>query len=195
MTAIRLIVGLGNPGSEHEHDRHNAGFLFVDAIARGYGAALSREGKFHAAVGRARIGTQAVFLLEPLTWMNRSGQAVAAIANFYRIAPEEILVAHDELDLPPGQAKLKRGGGHAGHNGLRDIQARLGSGDFWRLRLGIGHPRTLELNQEVVDFVLHRPTREQQQAIEDAIDRALQCLPEIVAGDAEAAMMKMHRKP
>lgn len=194
MNCIRLIVGLGNPGPEHELDRHNAGFWFVDAVARAHGATLAREGKFHGDVGRARIGGEPVFLLEPATWMNRSGQAVAALAHFYRIAPDEILVVHDELDLPPGQAKLKKGGGHAGHNGLKDIQARLGSADFWRLRIGIGHPRTLELNQQVADFVLHRPTREQQQAIDDAIGRALDCLPDAVAGRLEAATMRLHTR-
>ncbi|MCD6682269.1 MAG: aminoacyl-tRNA hydrolase [Burkholderiaceae bacterium] len=194
MSAIRLIVGLGNPGPEHEHDRHNAGFWFVDELARSHGASLAREGKFFGLVARARIGVETVFLLEPSTWMNRSGQAVATMANFYRIAPDEILVVHDELDLLPGQAKLKRGGGHAGHNGLRDIQARLGSADFWRLRLGIGHPRSLQLEQEVVDFVLHRPSREQRQQIDDTITRALDCLPLLVAGDPEAAMQRLHTR-
>ncbi len=194
MNAIRLIVGLGNPGPEHQHDRHNAGFWFVDALARSQGASLVREAKFFGLVGRARIGSDAVHLLEPSTWMNRSGQAVAALANFYRIAPAEILVAHDELDLLPGQAKLKRGGGHAGHNGLRDIQARLGSADFWRLRLGIGHPRSLQLEQEVVDFVLHRPGREQRQQIDDAIDRALDAIALLVEGDPEAAMHRLHTR-
>lgn len=192
MDPIRLIVGLGNPGPEHALDRHNAGFWFVDAVAQAHRATLAREGKFFGAVGRVRIAGEAVFLLEPATWMNRSGQAVAALANFYRIVPAQMLVVHDELDLPPGQAKLKHGGGHAGHNGLKDIQARLGSADFWRLRLGIGHPRTLQLNQEVVDFVLHRPTREQHEAIDAAIDRALACLPELVAGRQQAAMAMLH---
>lgn len=194
MSSIRLIVGLGNPGPEHEHDRHNAGFWFVDALARSHGASLAREGKFFGLVGRVRIGDVAVFLLEPSTWMNRSGQAVAALANFYRIAPQEILVVHDELDLLPGQARLKRGGGHAGHNGLRDIQARLGSADFWRLRMGIGHPRSLQLEQEVVDFVLHRPGREHRRQIEDSIDRALDALPLLVAGNPEAAMQRLHTR-
>jgi len=194
MNVIRLIAGLGNPGPEHEHDRHNAGFWFVDALARSSGTSLARESKFFGLVGRARIAGEAVFLLEPSTWMNRSGQAVAALANFYRIAPPEILVVHDELDLLPGQAKLKRGGGHAGHNGLRDIQARLGSADFWRLRLGIGHPRSLQLTQDVVDFVLHRPSREQRQQIDDAIARALDCLPLLAAGDPVAAMQRLHTR-
>ncbi|MCL4185349.1 MAG: aminoacyl-tRNA hydrolase [Burkholderiaceae bacterium] len=194
MSGLALIVGLGNPGPEHEHDRHNAGFRFVEALARAHGAMLAREGKFHGMVGRARIGGRQVFLLLPATWMNRSGQAVAAMAHFYRIAPQEILVVHDELDLLPGQAKIKKGGGHAGHNGLKDIQARLGSADFWRLRIGIGHPRTLQLNQDVVDFVLHRPGRDDQAAIDDAIGRALDCLPEAVAGNPEAAIMKLHTR-
>ncbi len=194
MNGIRLVVGLGNPGPEHHLDRHNAGFWFVDALAHGHGAQLAREGKFHGDVGRARIGGATVFLLEPATWMNRSGQAVVALAHFYRILPDEILVVHDELDLLPGQAKMKKGGGHAGHNGLKDIQARLGSADFWRIRIGIGHPRTLQLNQDVADFVLNRPTREQQQAIDEAIGRGLDCIADAVAGDLEAAMMKLHTR-
>jgi len=194
MNAIRLIVGLGNPGPEHEHDRHNAGYWFVDALARAHGASLAREAKFFGLVGRAQIGTGTVFLLKPTTWMNRSGQAVAAMANFYRIAPPEILVVHDELDLLPGQAKLKRAGGHAGHNGLRDIQAQIGSADFWRLRLGIGHPRSLQLEQEVVDFVLHRPSREHRRSIDEAIERGLEAVPLLVQGDAEAAMHRLHTR-
>ncbi len=194
MNGIRLVVGLGNPGPEHQLDRHNAGFWFVEALAHQHGATLAREGRFHGDVGRARIGSAQVFLLEPAIWINRSGQAVVALAHFYQIMPDEILVVHDELDLPPGQAKLKKGGGHAGHNGLRDIQARLGSADFWRLRIGIGHPRDLQPAQQVADFVLNRPSREQQQAIDEAIDRALDCLPELVAGNASAATMKLHTR-
>lgn len=194
MNLIRLIVGLGNPGPTHEHDRHNAGFWFVDALVRSHQASLARESRFFGLVGRMRIGSDVVLLLEPSTFMNRSGQAVSALANFYRIAPHEILVAHDELDLLPGQARLKRAGGHAGHNGLRDIQARLGSADFWRLRLGIGHPRSLQLEQNVVDFVLHRPSREQRQQIDDAITRALDSIPLLVAGEPEAAMNRLHTR-
>ena len=194
MTGIRLIVGLGNPGPEHESDRHNAGFWFVDAVARAHGGHFAREAKFFGEVAKAQVGGHPVWLLKPSTYMNRSGQAVAALANFYRIAPHEILVAHDELDLLPGQSKIKKGGGHAGHNGLKDIHARIGSADFWRLRLGIGHPRTLELNQQVVDFVLHRPTREQQQAIDGEIDRALDCLRDAVEGRLEAAMLRLHTR-
>lgn len=192
MTAIRLIAGLGNPGAEHEQDRHNAGFWFVDRLARAQGASWTREAKFQGMTARARIGTETVLLLQPMTWMNRSGQAVGALARFYRIEPAQILVVHDELDLLPGQAKFKQGGGHAGHNGLRDIQAQLGSTDFWRLRLGIGHPRSLGLRQEVIDFVLHRPGREQREQIDDAMVRALAALPLLVGGEAEAAMQHLH---
>lgn len=194
MNGIRLIVGLGNPGPEHETDRHNAGYWFADAVARAHGASFARESKFFGEIARARIAGRQVWLLKPTTWMNRSGQAVAGLANFYRITPDEVLVAHDELDLLPGQAKLKKGGGTAGHNGLKDIAARFGGPNFWRLRLGIGHPRTLQLNQPVVDFVLHRPSREDAQAIGEQIDRALECLPELVAGEFEAAMTRLHTR-
>ena len=195
MSAIRLIVGLGNPGREHEADRHNAGFWFVDAVARAHGGSLAREAKFHGAAGRVTIGAAAVWLLEPGTYMNRSGQAVAALAGFYRIAPAEILVVHDELDLLPGQSKMKKGGGSAGHNGLKDITARLGTPEYWRLRLGIGHPRTLQLNQEVADFVLHPPRRDEQAAIDDEIDRALALVPDLAAGRVDAAVLKLHTRP
>ena len=191
---IRLIVGLGNPGPEHETDRHNAGYWFADEAARAHGGAFAREAKFSGEVARTRIGTEQVWLLKPATYMNRSGQAVSALAQFYRIAPAEILVVHDELDLLPGQQRLKFSGGNAGHNGLKDISARNGGPAFWRLRIGIGHPRSLALNQQVVDFVLHRPSRDEQEAIEQSIDRGLSVLPEIVAGQFEAAMMKLHAK-
>lgn len=194
MNGIRLIVGLGNPGPEHEHDRHNAGFWFVNAAARAHGGGFAREPKFFGEIAKIAIGGRPVWLLKPMTYMNRSGQSVAALTNFYRIAPDEILVVHDELDLLPGQAKMKLGGGTAGHNGLKDIAAKLGDPGFWRLRLGIGHPRTLQLNQMVVDFVLHRPGREHQEAIDDEIDRAMACLPDAVAGNLEAAMMKLHTR-
>ncbi len=195
MTAIRLIVGLGNPGREHESDRHNAGFWFVDAIARSSGAAFAKEAKFFGDVAKANVSGHAVWLLKPGTYMNRSGRAVAALAGFYRVTPQEILVVHDELDLLPGLSKMKQGGGHAGHNGLRDIQAALGSADFWRLRLGIGHPRTLSLNQDVADFVLHPPRREDQALIDAEIDRALGVVPEMVAGQVPAATMRLHTRP
>ena len=190
--SIRLIVGLGNPGREYEATRHNAGFWFVHQIAQRAGATLNREAKFHGDVARASTAGQSVWLLEPQTFMNRSGRSVAALAGFYRIEPHEILVVHDELDLLPGQTRLKRGGGHAGHNGLRDIQAALGTPDFWRLRLGIGHPRTLELQLQVADFVLHAPRREDQALIDEGIDRGLTALPDILRGDMTAATRIIH---
>ena len=188
--AIRLIVGLGNIGAEYEDTRHNAGFWLADAVARACGAHFRNEKGFFGAVAKAG-GT---YLLKPSTFMNRSGQAVAALAGFYKIAPEEILVAHDELDLPPGAIKMKQGGGHAGHKGLKDIQARLGSTDFWRIRIGVGHPRVLGLAQEVVDFVLHRPSREHLQLIEECIGRAAEVMPEAIAGSLAVAVMKLHAK-
>jgi PTH1 family peptidyl-tRNA hydrolase len=195
MTAIRLITGLGNIGPEYEATRHNAGFWFVDALADRAGVRLSRESKFHGTVARATLHGAQCWLLQPGTYMNRSGRAVAALANFYRIAPEEILVVHDELDLLPGQSKMKQGGGHAGHNGLKDIQAALGSPMFWRLRIGIGHPRTLNLNQPVEDFVLHPPRRDEAAAIGAEIERALAIVPDCLAGRMEAAMLRLHTRP
>lgn len=192
---IRLIVGLGNVGPEYERTRHNAGFWFVDAVARAAAADFAHERKFHGDVARLREHMHELWLLKPATYMNRSGLAVAAFAAYYRIAAPEILIVHDEVDLPPGAVRLKRGGGNAGHNGLKDIQARLGTPDFWRLRLGVGHPRTLQLQQEVADFVLHPPSAEHAQAIEGAIERALEVLPQLIGGQFERAMMKLHRPP
>jgi peptidyl-tRNA hydrolase, PTH1 family len=189
---IKLIVGLGNPGKEYESTRHNAGFWFVDEMAKRLGADIKRDAKFFGSVGKGNIAGAPVWFLKPSTFMNRSGQAVAALANFYQILPEEILVAHDELDLLPGQTKMKRAGGHAGHNGLRDIQAKMGSPDFWRLRIGIGHPRTLELQQQVADFVLHPPSKLDRKLIDTDIDRAADVMPECVAGQFEVAMMRLH---
>jgi peptidyl-tRNA hydrolase, PTH1 family len=192
--AIRLIAGLGNIGKEYDDTRHNAGFWFVDEVARGQGATFAREAKFFGTTTKINISGAAVWLLKPSTFMNRSGQAVAALANFYRIAPEEILIVHDELDLLPGQVKMKKGGGHAGHNGLKDIQAKLGTTDFWRMRLGIGHPRTLNLTQQVVDFVLHAPSRSDRQVIDECIVHALPCLPDFALGQMEIGVMKLHRR-
>ena len=155
---IRLIVGLGNPGPEYEQTRHNAGFWLVDNLANSCPAAACSASRASTPWSpRPRSRGKDVWLLEPLTFMNRSGQSVGALARFFKIAPEEVLVVHDELDLPPGAAKLKKGGSSGGHNGLKDITAALGTQDYWRLRLGIGHPRTLNLQQAVADFVLHRP--------------------------------------
>jgi PTH1 family peptidyl-tRNA hydrolase len=194
-SGIRLIVGLGNVGAEYERTRHNAGFWFVDAIAGRARAGFAHERKFHGEVARLRDHGDELWLLKPATYMNRSGTAVVALALYYKILPTQILVAHDEVDLPPGSVKLKRGGGTAGHNGLKDIQAKLATPDFWRLRIGVGHPRTLQLAQEVADFVLHPPSREHAQAIEAAIERALAIVPQLIEGQFERAMMKLHRAP
>jgi peptidyl-tRNA hydrolase, PTH1 family len=197
MTPLRLIVGIGNPGSEYRPTRHNAGAWFVERLAQAVGASLGMQAKFQALIGsvRASDGIDRRLAL-PQTFVNRSGQAVSALARFYRIAPEEILIAHDELDLKPGAVKLKEGGGSAGHNGLKDIAASLGTPAFWRLRIGIGHPREGALSeQEVADYVLHRPRLEEQQAIDDAIVRALAIWPSLEAGDTERAMHLLHTVP
>ena len=190
---IRLIVGLGNVGAEYERTRHNAGYWFVDEIAARARASFAHERKFHGDVARLRSASQELWLLKPTTYMNRSGQAVVALALYYKILPTQMLVVHDEVDLPPGVVKLKRGGGTAGHNGLKDIQARLTTPDFWRLRIGVGHPRTLEMAQEVADFVLHPPGREHQQEIDAAMGRALDIVPQLLEGQFERAMMQLHR--
>lgn len=190
---IRLIVGLGNPGPEYEQTRHNAGFWLVDNLANSLpGTRLQRDSRYNAMLAKTSINGQDVWLLEPLTFMNRSGQSVGALARFFKIAADEVLVVHDELDLMPGIARLKKGGSAGGHNGLKDITAALGTQDYWRLRLGIGHPRSLNLQQQVADFVLHRPRREDQELIEQAIDKSLLVMPQIVDGKFEAATMKLH---
>jgi len=188
--AIRLIVGLGNPGPEYEQTRHNAGFWLVDNLAGG--VRLNRETRFQALAAKTRISAQEVWLLEPQTFMNRSGQSVGALAHFYKINPDEVLVVHDELDLPPGAAKIKKGGSSGGHNGLKDITAALGTQDYWRLRIGIGHPRSLGLQQAVADFVLHRPRKEEQSLINDAIDKSLAIMPLLCEGKFDAGMMQLH---
>ena len=191
MTPIRLVAGLGNPGREYTATRHNAGFWFADALAADLKVALVPESRFGAHVGKA--GT--VRIAKPSTYVNDSGRAVASLAHFFDIAPDEILVVHDELDLKPGEAKLKLGGGVAGHNGLRDIQGMLGSTEFWRLRFGIGHPRDSALpQQDVVDYVLKPPRAEERAAIEAALARALAAWPDIARGDMERAMMSLHTK-
>ena len=190
---IKLIVGLGNPGADYERTRHNAGFWLIDAIAEDLRASFTNEKSFSGLVAKARVQAEQVFLAKPQTYMNRSGQCVGALARFYKLDAQEILVLHDELDLFPGQVKVKQGGGHAGHNGLRDIQSVLGSADFWRLRLGIGHPRTLNLTQEVADFVLHPPRREDQMAIDDCLTRCRAVMPLFLAGDFVRATAQLHR--
>ena len=189
MSAIRLIVGLGNPGREYEDTRHNAGFWWVDELARTENLSFRNEAKFHGLAARGHVHGNEVFLLKPQTFMNVSGRGVGALVQFYKIAPAEVLVVHDELDLPPGSAKLKLGGGHGGHNGLKDIIAHLGTKDFWRLRLGIGHPGE---RSEVSNFVLNAPRKEERTLIEDAMRRALNVAPIIVEGKLEAAMLKLH---
>ena len=195
MTTIRLIAGLGNPGTEHDTDRHNAGFWFVDRIARAHGANWRTEARFHGELARAQIGGADVWLLKPGTYMNRSGQAVSAVARFYRISPAEILVAHDELDLPPGTIRLKQGGGSGGHNGLKDISAAMGGPQYWRLRIGIGHPRDLYPGREVIDFVLARPSRDEQQSIDARMELALEQVPALAQGHFERAGQRLHTQP
>jgi peptidyl-tRNA hydrolase, PTH1 family len=189
---IRLLVGLGNPGPEYEQTRHNAGFWWIDEAARKLGARLAAERGYHGLVARVNRPAGPLWLLEPQTYMNLSGKSVAALARFFKIAPEEILVVHDELDLQPGQVKLKQGGSHAGHNGLRDIHAQLGTPDYWRLRIGIGHPG---VKAEVINYVLQKPSREHREAIEAVIGRSLESLDLMLEGDMEKAMMKVHAKP
>jgi len=190
VTAVQLIVGLGNPGPEYDQTRHNAGALFVERLAAQKGASLSVDRKYFGLVGKFSHQGRDVRLLIPTTYMNRSGQAAAALANFFRIAPEAILVAHDELDMPPGVAKLKQGGGHGGHNGLRDIIAQLGNrNDFHRLRLGIGHPGHASL---VSGYVLGRAPRSEQEMLDTSIDFALGVLPDILDGNWTRAMQQLH---
>ena len=186
---IKLFVGLGNPGTEYEGTRHNAGFWWVDALARELKLHLSMDKGYPGLVARGNVHGQTVWLLEPQTYMNVSGKSVAALARFFKIAPEEILVVHDELDVVPGQAKLKQGGSHAGHNGLRDIHAQLGTGDYWRLRLGIGHPG---VKSEVVDWVLRKPAPDQREAIEGCIERTLKAVPALLAGEMDKATLIVH---
>ncbi len=189
--SIRLIVGLGNPGPEYEQTRHNAGFWFVDNLESS-DARWQKEAKFSALVARTRIDGNDIWLMKPQTFMNRSGLAVGAIARFFKIVPEEILVVHDELDIAPGMVKLKRSGSTGGHNGLRDIASALGTQDFWRLRLGIGHPRTQNLKSPVIDYVLQRPRREEQELIDGAIGRAMQIIPGMCNGQFDRAMKELH---
>jgi PTH1 family peptidyl-tRNA hydrolase len=184
-----LIVGLGNPGPEYEHSRHNAGFWFADAVAAAYKTPFRPERKFHGEVARIHVDGHDVWLLKPDTFMNNSGQAVQALARFYKIELPHILVVHDDLDLPPGTARLKQGGGHGGHNGLRDIINKLGGNGFLRLRLGIGHPGD---KQKVTGHVLKKASSEDRIEIERAIERTLKVLPDIIAGNLEKAMNRLH---
>ena len=188
--AIALIVGLGNPGPKYDQTRHNAGFWFVEEVARRHGGVFRTEAKFAGEVCRVAIDGREVWLLKPTTYMNRSGQSVKLLAGFYKIPVEQILVAHDEIDLPPGTARLKRGGGHGGHNGLRDIMAQMGQ-SFLRLRLGVGHPGQKD---QVVDYVLERPSRDDEALIRRDIDDAVDVLAPVVAGEFEKAMNQLHSR-
>ena len=186
---IKLFVGLGNPGAEYEATRHNAGFWWIQALSQDLKAPMVFDKSYFGQVARTSVNGQAVWLLAPQTFMNLSGKSVSALARFFKIKPEEVLVAHDELDIAPGQVKLKFGGGHAGHNGLRDIHAQLATGDYWRLRLGVGHPGNKD---EVVDWVLRKPMAEHRAAIGDCIARSLKGIPALLAGDMDKATTMIH---
>lgn len=188
---MRLVAGLGNPGRKYQATRHNAGFWWVEQLADRTRVSLRAETRFHGRLGRLAPPNGDAWLLLPETFMNHSGRAVAALASFYRIAAHEVLVVHDELDLPPGTVKLKKGGGTGGHNGVSDVAAQLGSKDFWRLRIGIGHPG---VRDEVLDYVLYPPRTEERVAIEESIVRSLELWPLIAEDKMEAAMLKLHTK-
>jgi PTH1 family peptidyl-tRNA hydrolase len=189
---IRLFVGLGNPGPEYESTRHNAGFWWIDALAAKLGARLVPERAYQGVVARVNTSAGPVWLLEPMTFMNRSGASVAPLARFFKIEPQQILVVHDELDLQPGQAKLKLGGSAAGHNGLKDIHAMLGTQDFWRLRLGIGHPG---VKSEVIHYVLKKPSPDHREAIAKAMDQSLGASGLLMAGEMDKALAAIHAQP
>lgn len=188
-TGIKLIVGLGNPGPQYEPTRHNVGFWFVDALAARHQVAFRAEVKFHGLLCRLLVGGIDLRLLKPMTFMNRSGQSLGAVARYLAIPPTAILVVHDELDLDVGTIRLKQGGGHAGHNGLRDIINVLGSRDFWRLRIGIGHPGDRE---QVLNYVLGRPSRDAESQILASLEAAEACLPDLLAGEFQRAMHRLH---
>jgi PTH1 family peptidyl-tRNA hydrolase len=197
LVMTKLIVGLGNPGEEHEEDRHNAGFWFVDALARQLNTRFESEKRFHGKVAKTKWESEDLYLLKPSTYMNLSGQTVGALCRFHKISPQDILVVQDELDLKPGTARIKLGGGTGGHNGLKDIQAHLSTPNYWRLRLGIGHPRDLAGDgrpMDVADYVLRRPQLTEQKLIETSIENSLQILPLFLKGDAQAAMLELHSK-
>ena len=191
MNVIQLIVGLGNPGTEYQLTRHNAGSWLVEAVADRYQQTLRLENKFLGLVTRVNLDNNCCYLLIPTTYMNLSGQAIHAISNYYKIPPRAILVVHDDVDFPPGSVRFKQGGGHGGHNGLRNIIAQLGDNNFMRLRIGIGHPGSRE---QVLNYVLGRPSQHDQQAIDGAIDDAISVLPDIIAGDAQRAMQFLHNQ-
>lgn len=184
-----IIVGLGNPGPQYEHTRHNVGFWWLDQLAEDLGATFNVENKFHGQLAQTHLSSHKLFLLKPLVFMNRSGQSVSALAHFYKIPPSNILVIHDELDLPVGTVRLKRSGGHGGHNGLRDIISQTGSKDFLRCRLGIGHPGD---SRQVSDYVLSKPSQADRQDIRTATDNSLRVLSDVVSDDLDKAMQWLH---
>jgi PTH1 family peptidyl-tRNA hydrolase len=189
-TPLKLIVGLGNPGAEYARTRHNAGVWFVDEIARRFGGTFRHEGKHQGELARVRIGGEEIWLLKPMTFMNRSGGPVSSVLKFYKLAPAQMLVAHDEIDLPSGTVRLKDAGGHGGHNGLRDIIAAQGDG-FWRLRIGVGHPGTAK---DVVDFVLTHAGKDEQRAIDETIVAGADAIEEMLRAGAQIAMNKLHAR-
>ncbi|MCO6513526.1 MAG: aminoacyl-tRNA hydrolase [Snodgrassella sp.] len=191
MSHLRLIVGLGNPGSEYEHTRHNIGFDFIDELAKLWKTSLKEEKKFFGQVARVNLNEGEVWLLKPLTFMNKSGTAVQALAKFYKILPEEILIIHDELDIPCGQVRFKKGGSNGGHNGLKDIQAWLGTAEFYRLRLGIGHPGDRNL---VIHYVLHKPQAQEQSLITEAMQKSLAAIPQMLTGGYSSVQQQLHSK-
>ena len=189
--ALALVVGLGNPGDRYSQTRHNAGFWFVDELARRHGGFFRAEKKFHGEVAEISVDGGRVTLLKPMTFMNRSGLSVAELARFYRLAPETLLIAHDEIDLPPGSLRVKQAGGHGGHNGLRDIMPALGSPEFWRLRIGVGHPGSKD---QVVNYVLDRPGKAEQEAIDDALAAAVDVFPYMLKGEWGKAQQPLHSR-
>ncbi|KDN15127.1 aminoacyl-tRNA hydrolase [Snodgrassella communis] len=191
MSHLRLIVGLGNPGSEYEHTRHNIGFDFIDELAKLWKTSLKEEKKFFGQVARVNLNEGEVWLLKPLTFMNKSGTAVQALAKFYKILPEEILIIHDELDIPCGHVRFKKGGSNGGHNGLKDIQAWLGTAEFYRLRLGIGHPGDRNL---VIHYVLHKPQAQEQSLITEAMQKSLAAIPQMLTGEYSSVQQQLHSK-
>ena len=191
MASIRLIAGLGNPGREHERDRHNVGFIFASRLAATSRVEMKSSSRYAGLLGKIPHPGGDIWLLMPQTYMNRSGESVGPLVHFYKIQPQEVLVVHDELDFPPGVVKIKLGGGVAGHNGLKDIAARLGSHDFWRLRIGIGHPGDKAI---VPDYVLRSPPPEDREQIQQALERSLDVAPLLLDGKMEAAMLKLHTK-
>ena len=188
---MKLVVGLGNPGRKYESTRHNAGAWWVERLARQTRASLRAEGRFHGRAAHLQPPHGEAWLLLPETYMNHSGRSVAALVAYYKLPLDGVLIVHDELDLPPGTVKIKRGGGTGGHNGVSDVAAHLGSKDFWRLRIGIGHPG---VRDEVLDYVLQPPRAEERDQIEGAIDRSLELWPLLAAAKMEAAMLKLHTK-